>query len=74
MCSKKAAARTVVTIQVMRMMTMTITAITFTLIIRVIFFLIQVLALSITANFPLFSGNFNAGACKFDSVVPELIM
>jgi hypothetical protein len=41
------------------------------------FFLKPVLALCITDDFPLFSANFNAGACKFDivlSVVSELIM
>jgi hypothetical protein len=38
------------------------------------FVLVQVLALRIIGNFPLFAANFNAGACKFDSVVSELIM
>lgn len=55
---------------------MTTTTVPFILI-RVIFFLNPVLELCVTDNFPLFSANFNASACKHDSVVSvvsELIM
>lgn len=63
---KKATARTL-------MMT-TMTTVSFMLIIRVIFFLNKVLALCITANFPCFAAIFNVGACKFDSVLSEIIV
>ena len=78
---KNATAGTVMTIKVMRMMmtVMPTTIVSFILKIRVIFFWIQYwhwLLLIIFLYF-FFCANFNAGVCKFDSVlsvVCELIM